>query len=76
MRDRLPRIKAKDLVRVAKRLGFRERRVRGSHFVFQHADGRRTSIPIHSNETISIGLLVKIINKDFQISQEELKKLL
>jgi predicted RNA binding protein YcfA (HicA-like mRNA interferase family) len=36
-------------------------RVKGSHHVLGHADGRRTVVPVHAGETIGPGLLAKII---------------
>jgi len=41
-----------------------------------HSDGRKTTIPIHGNEPIGIGLLLKIIRQDLKISREEFEKLL
>lgn len=69
-------IKAKDLVRVVTKLGFKFRDQSGSHAVYIHANGRRTTIPIHQTKTIGIGLLIKIIKKDLQISKDEFIQLL
>lgn len=44
--------------------------------IFVHSDGRKTTIPHHSNEEIGPGLLNKIIKKDLQISREEFEELL
>ena len=68
---KLSQVKSKDLVRVALQLGFKFRSQSGSHAVYIHTDGRRTTVPIHSNQTIGIGLLTKIIKKDLRISKEE-----
>mgnify|MGYP001611484066 FL=1 len=48
----------------------------GSHAVYKHADGRVTTIPVHSTEEIGPGLLTKIIKKDLGLSREEFEKLL
>lgn len=72
----LSQIKAKDLIRVATKLGFRFRDQSGSHAVYIHSDGRRATVPIHPTQTIGIGLLTKIIKKDLQISKNEFIELL
>lgn len=66
---KLPQVKARDLVKIAKRLGFVFRDQSGSHAVYIHQDGRRTTIPIHPAQAIGIGLLAKIIKKDLQITK-------
>lgn len=73
---KLRQVKAKDLVKVVKKLGFHFRDQSGSHAVYVHPDGRRTTIAVHPSETIGIGLLTKIIKKDLEISKEEFTKLL
>lgn len=73
---KLPQVKARDLVKVAIKLGFNLRDQSGSHAVYVHPDKRRTTIPIHPTQTIGIGLLSKIIKKDLQISRNEFIKLL
>jgi predicted RNA binding protein YcfA (HicA-like mRNA interferase family) len=36
-------------------------RVSGSHMFLKHPDGRATSVPVHSRETIGPGLLRSIL---------------
>lgn len=66
-------IKAKNLIKILKALGFSERDAEGSHVFFKHPDGRTTVIPVHNKE-LSRGLLRKILN-DIQLSVEEYEKL-
>lgn len=73
---RLPQVKARDLVKVVTRLGFTFRDQSGSHAIYIHSDGRRTTISVHPADTIGIGLLAKIIKKDLQISTNEFIQLL
>ena len=73
---KLPQVKARDLVKVVLRLGFKFRAQSGSHAVYIHSDGRKTTIPIHPTETIGKGLLTKIIKKDLEITKEELIEIL
>lgn len=69
-------IKPKKLIFVLEQLDFVEDRVKGSHHHFRHPDGRKTSIPIHGNEPIGTGLLLKIIKQDLKLSKKEFFKLL
>jgi predicted RNA binding protein YcfA (HicA-like mRNA interferase family) len=54
---RLPRLKGKEVVRILQRIGFQVIRTRGSHVFLGHEDGRVTTVPVHSGETIGPGLL-------------------
>lgn len=74
--SKLPQVKARDVVKAALRLGFRFRDQSGSHAVYAHPDGRRTTVPIHPSDTIGVGLLIKIIKKDLRITKSEFAELL
>lgn len=74
--SKLPQVKARDLIKVVIKLGFSFRDQSGSHAVYIHSDGRRTTISIHPSDTIGIGLLTKIIKKDLKITKSEFVKLL
>lgn len=67
---------AKKLIKIIEALGFRQTRVRGSHFMFVHPDGRKASVPVHGKEPIGEGLLVKIIKKDLKMEKKEFIRLL
>ncbi|MGL5807524.1 MAG: type II toxin-antitoxin system HicA family toxin [Xenococcaceae cyanobacterium] len=66
--------KAKELEKVARKLGFRKTRQKGSHARWQHPDGRSTTIPIHGNAEIG-GWLFKEILKQMGITEEEFNQL-
>lgn len=72
----LRQIKSRDLAAAVLKLGFVFRAQSGSHAVYIHPDGRKTTIPIHPSQTIGIGLLTKIIRKDLRITKQELINLL
>ena len=73
----MPRlVTPKELIRALKAIGFEEIRITGSHHRFSHPDGRKTTVPIHGNEPIGVGLLNKIIRKDLQMEKEEFLKIL
>ena len=73
---KLPRLTGKELAKIAEKIGFIHSHTTGSHMIYKHPDGRRTTIPHHSGEEIGPGLLNKIIKKDFRITREEFLKLL
>lgn len=73
---KLRQVKARDLVKVTLKLGFKFRDQSGSHAVYNHPDGRRTTIPVHTSQTIRIGLLTKIIKKDLKITKDEFVRML
>ena len=72
---RLPRLKGKELVRALERAGFALDRTRGSHVFLRHPDGRTTTVPVHSGETIGPGLLRAIL-RDVELSVDELANLI
>jgi predicted RNA binding protein YcfA (HicA-like mRNA interferase family) len=68
---RLPGLTGRDLLSALARLGFVVVRIKGSHHVLQHEDGRRTVVPVHAGETIGRGLLAKILS-DCEIDRDQL----
>ncbi len=68
---KLPLLKAKEIAKALKKLGFELKRQEGSHMFFENPDGRTTVVPNHPGEEIDRGLLTKIIKHDLQISREE-----
>lgn len=76
MSPKLPAVTARELARVAERLGFRLRHQVGSHAVYsRQEDGARVTIPMHAGKTIKPGTLRSII-ADLRISPEEFRDLL
>jgi predicted RNA binding protein YcfA (HicA-like mRNA interferase family) len=72
---RLPRVSGKEVVKVLERVGFEVKRVRGSHVFLKHPDGRATSVPVHSRETIGPGLMRAIL-RDVEMDVETFNELL
>jgi predicted RNA binding protein YcfA (HicA-like mRNA interferase family) len=70
-----PKLNGKEIIKVLDKLGFNVVRIRGSHHILKHRDGRMTVVPVHSNEIIGMGLLSKILN-DCEIKKEDFIKLL
>jgi predicted RNA binding protein YcfA (HicA-like mRNA interferase family) len=71
----LPRLTGRALIAALVKAGFQIARVRGSHHILKHVDGRMTVVPVHAGDTIGPGLMAKIL-RDCRISQDELRKLL
>lgn len=71
---KLPHLTGKELARIAEKIGFKFKHHRRSHMIYEHEDGRKTTIPHHAGEEIGPGLLNKIIKKDLQITRDEFMK--
>ena len=68
-------ITGKEILRALQKAGFVEKRIKGSHHIMAHPDGRRTVVPVHAGETIGPGLLSHIL-RDCEMSQDDIKALL
>ena len=75
MSEKLPRITGKQLLTALLMFGFEVVRVRGSHHVLRHQDGRTTVVALHGKETIGPGLLGKIL-RDCEVTREQLREAL
>ncbi len=73
--SKLPSLTGREVIAALEKVGFEIARVRGSHHILIHSDGRRTVVPVHSGETIGPGLIAQIL-RDCQISREEFRELL
>lgn len=76
MSPSLPQVKAKDVARVARKLGFELDRQKGSHAIFYRpSDKARIVIPMHAGRDIKPKTLLGIID-DMHITPEQFKELL
>lgn len=73
--SRLPRPRGKEVIRALERVGFRVIRVKGSHHIMKHPDGRTVIVPLHAGEIIGPGLLREIL-KQTELSADEFVNLL
>ena len=74
--SKLPSIRARDLARIAEKLGFVLDRQRGSHAVYYRpSDHRRIVIPMHSGQDVKPGTLRGIIS-DMGITLQEFATML
>ncbi len=74
--SRVPAISARALLAALRRLGFVEVRSRGSHRRLEHADGRRTTVAVHSGRDVPRGLLQKIVTEDVGMTIEAFTRVL
>lgn len=73
MSRKLPAVTAKQIIRVLEKKGFVLVRQSGSHAIFRHPNGKRTTVPVHSSKDLGKGLLKQIM-KDAEITEEELRE--
>jgi predicted RNA binding protein YcfA (HicA-like mRNA interferase family) len=67
---KLPRLNRREVIKAPSNGGFRVIRVRGSHHLLRHADGRTTTVPVQGGEIIGPGLLTRIL-RDCEITGDE-----
>ena len=56
---RLPSMTGREIITALRKAGFQVIRVRGSHHILKHPDGRRTVVPVHRGEAIGPGLMTE-----------------
>ena len=71
----LPSVTGTDVLKALAKAGFEVIRVKGSHHVLRHPDGRTTVVPVHSGETMGPGLLSKVL-RDCELTRDEFRTLL
>ena len=72
---KLPALKARQVIKALKKLGFIEDRQKGSHLILINlSTNKRTVIPIHKGKTIKKPLLKSIIENDVGITIQEFLK--
>lgn len=71
----VPAVPGDRVVRALGRAGFAVARVRGSHHIMRHADGRNTTVPVHRGRDIRPGTLRGIL-ADVGLSVDEFRALL
>ena len=66
---KLPRLTGREVIEALGNGGFAVVRIKGSHHLLRHDDGRATTVPVHGNEIVGIGLLSKIL-RDCELTRE------
>ncbi len=75
MSDKLPRVTAKQLIKVVEDVGFELVRQSGSHMIFRNKDAKRIVIPYHTGKSLHPKIVSSIL-KDIDLSADDLKRML
>lgn len=67
---KLSSISGTKLIKILSKEGFIKVRQKGSHARLEHPDGRKTSVPVHSGESVGVGLLRKIL-RDVNLTPDQ-----
>jgi len=71
MSEKLPALRAKEVIRILEKAGFEKWRQKGSHLtMFRVVDNRALTIPVHFSKTLPKGTLRAII-KQAGLTMEE-----
>ena len=63
------------MIKALSKIGFSVVRIKGSHHRLEHADGRKTTVPVHGKETLGPGIILKIL-RDLDLTRDDLLGLL
>jgi predicted RNA binding protein YcfA (HicA-like mRNA interferase family) len=77
MSERLPSLKADEVIRALRKAGFEVTRIKGSHHMLRHRNdpSRGSVVPVHAGKDLKRSLLRKII-ADAGLTVDEFKALL
>ena len=75
MNPRLPRVTAKQAIRVLEKIGFGLVRQSGSHKIYKNATGKRATVPFHAGKILHPKVLKSIL-ADTELTVEEFIQLL
>ena len=73
--SKFPSITGVELIKALSKIGFAVSGIKGSHHRLEHADGRKTTVPVHGKETLGPGILLKIL-RDLDLTRDDLLGLL
>jgi predicted RNA binding protein YcfA (HicA-like mRNA interferase family) len=71
---RLPRLSGREVIDALGEAGFQIIRIKGSHHLLRHSDGRTTTVPVHGAEIIGPGLLSRIL-RDCELTRDQFVEL-
>jgi len=75
MPDKLPRLTAREIIKLLEKLGFRFSRQNGSHKIYKNSQGKRVTAPFHGGKILHPKVLKSIL-RDAELTPKDLKKLL
>lgn len=68
---KLPRLNAKDLVKILQKRGFICVRQSGSHMIYKNKEGIRVTLPFHGSKILHPKIIKQVIS-DLKLKLEEL----
>ncbi len=71
----LPVLRGTQVVKALEKAGFAVVRIHGSHHIMEHADGRRTTVPVHGGRDIRPGTLRSVL-RDTGLTVDDLRGML
>ncbi len=71
----VPTVSGARVVKALEKIGSQVARVRGSHHIMRHPDGRWTTVPVHQGRDIAKGTLRNVL-ADAGLTIEEFKRLI
>lgn len=75
MGEKLPRVRAREIIKVLDKLGFFLSRQSGSHKIYRNPEGKRTTVLYHSGKILHPKILKRIM-EDAELEIKRLKELL
>ena len=72
---KLPRLTAREIMRVLEKTGFELVRQSGSHMIYKNSEGKRVTVPFHASKVLH-PKVPKSILLDADLSIEKLQELL
>jgi len=75
MSDKLPRVTAKEIIKVLENKGFSLVRQSGSHKIYKNSKGVRVTVPYHPGKILHPKLF-KAILKDAELTIEDFERIL
>lgn len=73
--SQFPSTTGSELIKALSKMGFSVVRIKGSHHRLEHADGRKSTVPVHGKDTLGPGILLKIL-RDLDMTRADLLRLL
>ena len=75
MSSKLPRVTARQVIKVLEKIGFSLSRQSGSHKIYKNSEGKRVTVSYHSGKILHPKVLKSIL-RDADLSVDEFKQLL
>ena len=75
MSEKLPRVSADKVIKVLEKKGFFLARQSGSHKIFKNTEGRRVTVPYHSEKILHPKILKSIL-RDADLTADQFRELM